>query len=119
MKPEDLLNNEALLEGQTMYTVLAKAYTLLLDEARWARHAFARDVEGRIVKPGDPSARCWDIQGAIAVSSNKWGILHPCFMQLLDRLAKDYDFDNYNEMNDGVEHVDALRILVEALRRTA
>jgi hypothetical protein len=119
MKPKDLFNNEAaLLEGQTKYTVLSRAYTLLLDEDRWARRAYARDAEGRIVKPGDPAARCWDMQGAIAVSCNKWGILPPCFMYLLNQLAKDYGFENYSEMNDGVEHQGALNILLEALRRT-
>ena len=67
-----------------------------------------------MVKPHDPAAVCWDVEGAIAIECNPYGILPPFFMKLMDEVAGKYGFDSIGQFNDTYTHEHILRIMAEA-----
>lgn len=49
----------------TTAEILLKAADLIEPEGAWTTEAYARNDGGDIVQPGDPSASCWCLIGAI------------------------------------------------------
>jgi hypothetical protein len=100
--------------GQNPRDILRRAADRIRDPSRWTSQAVARDAQGRIVKPHDPAAVCWDVGGAIAIECNPYGILPPFFMKLMDEVAGKYGFDSIGQFNDTYTHKRILRIMAEA-----
>ncbi len=79
----------ALMGGQHPRTILRRAIEILSVPEQWTRFASASDEFGNHVRPEDPRAVAWCIEGAISVASNRFGIVPPYFMLILDRVAQD------------------------------
>lgn len=103
-----------LMLGQDPKDILRRAADRIRDPAHWTVQAPARDAQSRWVKPHDPSAVRWDIQGAIAIECNPYGIFPPFFMKLLDELAEKYGCESIGMFNDAYSHDRVLRIMAEA-----
>jgi hypothetical protein len=111
----------ALMEGKSPREILEQALSKLAEPHHWTQGARARDGQGAVVRPEDPTAVCWDIEGAIAVSCNRFGVLPPYFMVLLDSVAEDefgypYGASHFNEHYD---HDSVLTLLRIAAIRTS
>jgi hypothetical protein len=105
--------------GQKPVDILRKALALIQDESRWTQEAYARDAQGRRVRPYDPAATCWCIEGAVAISCNPAAILPPFFMVLLDKIAEELGYESVGLLNDGAHHHVVLRVLEEAIVRAS
>lgn len=105
--------------GQRPEVILRKAYALIQDESCWTREAHARDASGRCVKPYDPRAVRWCIEGAVAISCNPAAILPPFFMVLLDKIAEELGYESVGLLNDGAYHRTVLYVLEEAIVRAS
>jgi hypothetical protein len=103
--------------GQRPEVILRKAYALIADEQHWTQEAYARDAAGRQVKPYDPTAVKWCIEGAVAISCNPAAILPPFFMVLLDKIAEELGYESVGLLNDGAYHRTVLYVLEEAIVR--
>jgi hypothetical protein len=113
-------NSLALTNGRTYRQVLVDARTLIGKHENWTQGAFARDPRGGGVRPKDPGACCWCLLGAVAVSSNPFGLIPPPLMQYLDHYMHELygdRFSNLGEMNDYIDHEGTLRFLDGALAR--
>jgi len=113
---------DTLLEGQTPYQVLAKARELISDPTRWTQEATAKDSRGNRVHPSDTLAIKWDVEGAIAICANPYGLAPPAILKFLDSIVLErHGFDmGVGQFNDVVlEHRLVLGVLDEALRRCA
>lgn len=75
--------------GQKPEDVLAKAVEMIRDPCQWTRGARARNELGQPVHPADPTAVAWDMEAAVAMACNPYGILPPFFMVLLDEVAQE------------------------------
>lgn len=42
-----------------------KISTLLNRKSKWTKSAFARDIDGKVVKHNSPEAVCWCLSGAV------------------------------------------------------
>jgi hypothetical protein len=108
-----------LMMGQRPEEILRKAHALIADERNWTQEAWARDASGKMVKPYDPAAARWCIEGAVAISSNPAAILPPFFMILLDKVAEEMGYESIGLLNDGAHHATVLRALEEAILRAS
>lgn len=108
-----------LMMGQRPEAILRKAYALIQDESRWCTGANARDASGRRVRPYDPTAVQWCIEGAVAISCNPAAILPPYFMVLLDKISEELGYESVGLLNDGAYHQTVLRVLEEAIVRAS
>jgi|SRR5688572_5578872 len=103
-----LVATPAMLTGGITYKgVLGGALELLSDQDRWTQKAHARDQCGNPVKPIEPSACCWCLLGAVARSSNEFGIIPPQVLRYLTEMMYYYygtQFETLGEMNDYVSH---------------
>ena len=106
-----------LMLGQSPNVILRKAYDRIKDPDCWTTKAQARDEEGKMVRPDDPRAVRWDVQGAVAISSNPFGILPPWFMVYLDGLAQEEGITDVGNYNDIMRHDVVLGLLVKAVAR--
>lgn len=106
-----------LMMGQRPEVILRKAYERIRDEDRWCTEAYARDASGRRVRPYEPTAVRWCIEGAVAISCNPAAILPPYFMVLLDKIAEELGYESVGLLNDGAHHELVLRVLEEAIIR--
>lgn len=101
-----------LMAGQPPRDILRRALGIIEDPRRW--HHFTHDAEGSIVKATDPSAVRWDLEGAIAASCNRYGILPPYFMVLLDEtLREDFGFEWGSAYYQQSHHHDAVVALLK------
>lgn len=107
----------ALMGGQEPWEILQNTYDLLSNEACWTQGARARDQEGVPVQPEDPNAVAWDIEGAVAISCNSFGILPPYFMVVLDQVAMEMRCIGVNEANEAFTHEGVLELLSRAIMR--
>ncbi len=107
----------ALMMGRAPREILLRAMDRIRDPERWAHGAQALDAQGKKVVPSDPSAVQWDVQGAIAIECNPYGILPPYFMQLLDELAEPYGCDSVGMFNDAYSHERVLHLMQSAADR--
>jgi hypothetical protein len=109
----------ALMMGQRPEVILRKALERIRDEEHWTQGAYARDASGRRVKPYDPAARRWCIEGAVALACNPAAVLPPFFVLLLDEIAANYGYESVGFLNDGVYHYAVLSVLEEAIIRAS
>lgn len=107
----------ALMMGQSPVLILRTAYDKIRDPERWAVGAQALDSEGKKVRPDDPTAARWDVQGAIAIACNPYGILPPWFMVYLDGLAQEEGATDVGQYNDHFRHEMVLELLTKAIGR--
>lgn len=120
LSAEEFLNRcNGLMMGQRPEAILRKAYALIQNEKCWCTEANARDASGRRVKPYDPTAVQWCIEGAVAISCNPAAILPPFFMVLLDQIAVELGYESVGLLNDGSHHQVVLRVLEEAIVRSS
>ena len=108
---------DLLMMGQAPRTILQKAYETIKDPARWTTGAMAVDENNRRVRPNDERAVRWDVEGAVAIASNPYGILAPFFMKLLDEVAEEYGMFSIGALNDSFQHERVLAVLQEAIDR--
>lgn len=80
-------DGEALFAGRSARTIVKDARELLADIDRWTNSFVAIDQYGRTVKPLDPTAIRWSVEGALAKCSNDWGLAPPSLLIFLDELA--------------------------------
>lgn len=108
-----------LMLGQDPKYILRRARERISDPARWTTAAPARNAQGQWRKPHEPDACCWDIEGAIAIECNPYGILPPFFMRLLDGLVEGLGCDSIGTLNDAYSHEMVLQIMERAERTCA
>jgi hypothetical protein len=109
-----------LTSGKTLVEVLKCARALLDNEEHWAQGARARDERGRNVRPEDPSAVKWCLEGACARVSNNYGITPPDLLALFEQIVRDdYGIEDGNGSwwNDNRDHESMLRLLDDAVAR--
>lgn len=82
----DFLASIDLFNERTPSEILLATKQRLRPDA-WTKAAVARDARGRNVKPLDPNACCWCVEGALAVESNPYGLIPPILLQLIDAAA--------------------------------
>lgn len=111
---EFLARCNQLMLGQDPKDILRRARERISDPARWTTAAPARNAQGQWRKPHEADVCCWDIQGAIAIECNPYGILPPFFMRLLDGLVEGYGCDSIGMFNDAYSHEMVLQVLVLA-----
>jgi hypothetical protein len=104
-----------LMMGQSPVDILGKAYTTISNPGRWAVGAQALSADGYMVRPHDPRAVAWDVEGAVAMASNSYGILPPYFMLLLDSVAQSYGVLSIGLLNDSMRHEVVLEVLEKAI----
>lgn len=111
---DEILSSPSLTEGRTYKQVLQRAYAYVEPHDQWTQGTFARDDCGVSVKPRDPRAMCWCLMGAIACSSNAYGLIPPAIIKYLTSM-KDYlypdRFDSVGSMNDYLDHASVLAFL--------
>lgn len=102
---------------------------LLENPILWTQGARARDAKGKRVKPNDPRAVCWSLNGAIAIASNEQGITPPELLRLLDGIVKEWGmvapvwlegpevWEGCDDFNDQRPHRFILALLDEAITR--
>jgi hypothetical protein len=105
--------SDRLMSGQTPCEILRRARQRLSDPSRWTQRAPARTSSGAWCKPGDKEAVCWDIEGAVAIECNKYGIISPTLLRLLDAYAEPYGLDSIGGCNDFFSHAKVLDFLKE------
>lgn len=110
----------ALTSGKSSLQILRETRAFLSDESRWTKRALARDQEGYPVRPEDPTAVAWCLEGAVSLACNPFGIVPPSMLKLLDKVVsiiflteEDITACMYNELAD--EHSDILYLLDEAI----
>lgn len=106
-----------LMTGQTPKAILQKAYDRISDKAKWTRGAVARNANGGKVRPDSTEAVCWDIEGAVSLACNPYGILPPFFIKLLDGVAEEYGTISSGLLNDHFSHEIVLEALSKAYNR--
>lgn len=107
----------ALMQGQDAITVLRRAKEILQEPEQWTPRARALDVRGSWVRPDHPTATRWCIEGAVSLACNKFGILPPYFMVVLDRAAMEYGCDSVNLLEDALDHTGVLEFLDRVIER--
>lgn len=103
-----------LMNGQPPELILQKAHDLLFNVECWTKGARARDQQGRPVRPEDPNAVSWDIEGAVSICCNNFGILPPYFMRLLDHIAvsvREWKVMGVDDANERLDHASILQLL--------
>ena len=102
---------------------------LLEDPLLWAQNSRARDAQGRKVRPNDPSAVCWSLNGAIAIASNVRAITPPSLLRFLDSIVREWGmvapvwegdpkvWETCDDFNDQRPHRFILALLDEAIAR--
>jgi hypothetical protein len=102
---------------------------LLENPLLWAQGARARDAQGKRVKPHDPKAVCWSVNGALAIASNSRGITPPSMLRYLDSIVKEWGmvapvwldgpeiWEGCDVFNDERPHRFILALLDEAIAR--
>ena len=107
--------------GRTYKSVLEDARRLIANQDLWCQGAFARDRYGRTVKPMDPSAAQWSMMGAVAKSSNLYGIIDLNLLRYMNQLVEykhpGGQFDCAGDFNDYFDHATVLAFLDEAIAR--
>ncbi len=86
---------------------------LLEDPKRWTKGAFARDAKGDEVKdPGDPSAVCWCLVGAMSVVYREGSRFVSAYERLKDIILEQTG-QHMSSFNDAPEttHEDLMRIV--------
>lgn len=106
---------DRLMLGQDPKDILRRARARLEDDTKWTVGAPARNAEGAWRKPDAPDAVRWDIQGAIAIECNPYGILPPFFMKLLDELVAPLGCDSVGVFNDTFSHDKMLELFDAAI----
>jgi hypothetical protein len=114
------------------HEVLRIARCLITDVTLWSQWARARDLYGNPVRPHDPTAYCWSLNGALSVASNPYGITPPALLEFLDSILREYGlvellyceegitlWETCDYFNDMHPHPEVLALLDEAARRTA
>lgn len=86
--------------------IIAQVRFILGDEANWTRYAPARNAEGLQVKPSDPRACTWCIEGALAYVA-PGGLIPYTLLRHIDAAAREFlpmyvvDMDwTVSELND-------------------
>ena len=80
-------HTSALTSGKKPLQILCETRELLSVEQRWTQGARARDVWKNPVRPEDPTAVAWCIEGAVAVVCNPFGITPFSMLRLLDKVV--------------------------------
>ena len=109
-----------LTEGKTYKQVVEKVRFILSDGSRWTQKAFARDRSGQPTETTNPSACCWCLLGAFAVSSNSMGFTPPPLLKFLQQMLVFHygeQFGSLGEFNDYVSHKILLEFLDTCLQR--
>lgn len=80
------VGQETILGGNrsAALVTLQSAHDLILDRGRYITHAMSLNAEGKPVKPQDPTAVAWNMEGALARHCNEWGIIPPSILQHVD-----------------------------------
>lgn len=112
------------------HEILRIARILLTDISLWTQGARARDALGKKVKPHDPRAVCWSLNGAIAIASNPHGITPPGLLMFLTNIVKEWRlivllykadefelWEDVDDFNDQRPHRFILALLDEAITR--
>lgn len=104
--------------GKPTLQILKEALELLVDPDRWTKYTRARASDGTPVRPEDPTAVCWCVEGAVAVLSNEYGVLPPQLMKALDRAVWSLsgEYLSAGVYNDKVTHPLVLLLLQEAIQ---
>jgi hypothetical protein len=76
-----------LMEGQAPIDIIRRTLEILREPEQWTATARARDEYGNHVAPYDPRAVCWCIEGAVSMACNRFGIMPPYLMLILDEVA--------------------------------
>jgi len=98
--------------------IMASVLVLLQNEENWTRYAPSRNAEGQHVKPIDPTACTWCIEGAIAFFS-PGGLIPYTLLRHIDAGAREFlpsyavDMDwTVSEFNDELfDHEMLIRFL--------
>lgn len=77
----------ALYSGKSPEQILQLTRRLLDDQSRWTKNAKARDANNSVVHPGDPTAVCWCVEGAVGLLANKNAIVPFPLLELLDKVC--------------------------------
>ncbi len=78
----------ALTSGKSHLQILRETRALLSEESRWTKGARARDCNQNPVRPEDPAATSWCLEGAVAKVCNPFGIMPFSMMRLLDKTVR-------------------------------
>ncbi len=115
----------ALMGGQSPALILFRAKEILSAPEQWTNRARALNDRGERVRPEDPAAVCWNVNGAVSLSCNKYGIFPPYFVVLLDEVAREIaagcglaGLTGLIEFEESFEHEDVIELLQIAVERT-
>jgi hypothetical protein len=81
-------HTDSLTSGKSALQILRETRQLLSVKERWTKSARARDQFGNVVRPEDPRAVAWCLEGAVARVCNPFGITPASIMRLLDRTIR-------------------------------
>jgi hypothetical protein len=107
----------ALMQGQDPVTVLRRALEIIREPEQWTPRSRALDANNNPVRPEDPNAVCWCIEGAIALACNNFGILPPYFMLVLDQTSMEYGCDGVNLLESALDHAGVVEFLERVIER--
>ena len=110
---------DALTSGKTPLQILRETRAIFGERHRWTKGARARDRNGQWVRPEDPSAASWCLEGAVASVCNPFGISPPSMLKLLDKVVsiiflteEEVTAGMYNEL---MTYEDIIYLLDEAI----
>lgn len=107
----------ALMQGQDPITILRRALEIIREPEQWTPKARALDAQGARVRPEDPTAVRWCIEGAISLACNPYGLLPPYFMKVLDEVATEYGCYGVNLLEDAFDHAGVVGFLERVIEK--
>lgn len=81
---------DALMTGLSPVEIWSGVCETLSDPNSWCQGAKAMDATGCMVRPMDPDAVFFSIEGAVAYHSNLVGVVPPYMLRLLDQYVLDF-----------------------------
>jgi hypothetical protein len=75
-----------LMSGRRPLDIMRMARLFLSEEILWTSEALARDDAGNNVRPNNPRASSWSVEGALALMSNESATLPLYFARVLDHV---------------------------------
>jgi hypothetical protein len=110
---------DELTNGKTLDVILLEVIALIGDYRFWCQDAQACTTDRRPVRPRDPNATFWSIEGAIGYVSNQAGVVPPFIVRYLDALVLEITGCGMGVgwFNDTYDHGTVIDFLEEAYRR--